>query len=120
MPPPSRRPSSITTVRRCRTSGFSAPMASPILAFHKFPMGHFEGSKLRMWQWAKDFVLADNFFMGAFGGSFLNHQWLICACTPTFANAPEAMRTRLAPDGKLARRPGSPSAKDGAVQLVTP
>jgi acid phosphatase len=83
-------------------------------------MGHFDGSKLRMWQWAKDFVLADNFFMGAFGGSFLNHQWLICACTPTFSDAPEAMRARLEPDGKLAERPGSPSAKDGAVQLVTP
>src|SRR5262249_27441769 len=29
----------------------------------------------------------DNFFMGAFGGSFLNHQYLICGCAPEFANA---------------------------------
>ena len=27
-------------------------------------------------------MLADNFFQGAFGGSFLNHQYLICACAP--------------------------------------
>jgi phospholipase C len=25
--------------------------------------------------------------MGAFGGSFLNHFWLICACTPTYPDA---------------------------------
>ncbi len=32
-------------------------------------------------------VLADNFFHAAFGGSFLNHAWLICACTPVWPNA---------------------------------
>jgi acid phosphatase len=26
-------------------------------------MGYFDGSQLRMWQWAKDYTLADNFFM---------------------------------------------------------
>lgn len=26
-----------------------------------------------MWAVAKKYVLADNFFQGAFGGSFLNH-----------------------------------------------
>ena len=29
-----------------------------------------------------EYTLADHFFMGAFGGSYLNHQWLVCACTP--------------------------------------
>jgi acid phosphatase len=82
-------------------------------------MGYFDGSRLRMWQWAKDYTLADNFFMGAFGGSYLNHQWLICACTPTHPDAPDAMRVRLDPDGKLTRRPGSPSAKDGAVEVIS-
>jgi phospholipase C len=83
-------------------------------------MGNFDGSRLRMWQWARDYVLADNFFMGAFGGSFLNHLWLICACTPTFPGAPEAMRTRLEVDGRLAKRLGSPSAREAAVQLLSP
>jgi acid phosphatase len=50
-------------------------------------MGHYDGSKLPLWQVAKQYTLADNFFMGAFGGSFFNHQWLICACAPTYPNA---------------------------------
>ncbi|HTX40068.1 MAG TPA: acid phosphatase [Bryobacteraceae bacterium] len=50
-------------------------------------MGHYDGSKLRMWKVAKQYVLADNFFMGVFGSSFLNHQWLICACIPVYAHA---------------------------------
>jgi len=40
---------------------------------------------------ASKYTLADNFFHSAFGGSFLNHQWLICACTPTFPNAPASL-----------------------------
>jgi phospholipase C len=28
------------------------------------------------------YAILDNFFQGAFGGSFLNHQWLIAAATP--------------------------------------
>ena len=46
-------------------------------------MGHWNnGATMAMWQIAKNYVLADNFFQGAFGGSFLNHQYLICACAP--------------------------------------
>ena len=82
-------------------------------------MGHFDGSQLRLWRWAQEYTLADNFFMGAFGGSFLNHQWLICACTPRFPEAPEAMHVRLDPDGKLLKKPGSPSAKNGAVDVYS-
>jgi len=81
-------------------------------------MGHFDGSQMRIWQWAKEYALADNFFMGGFGGSFLNHHYLICACAPRFPDAPEIMRARLDPDGKMTKKPGSPSAKDGAVQVV--
>ncbi len=50
-------------------------------------MGHYDGSKMKMWQIARQYTLADNFFMGAFGGSFLNHFWLICACAPQYPNA---------------------------------
>ena len=31
---------------------------------------------------APKYVIADRFFQGAFGGSFLNHQWLIAARAP--------------------------------------
>jgi acid phosphatase len=82
-------------------------------------MGYFDGSQMKLWQWAKDYTLADNFFMGAFGGSFLNHQWLVCACTPTFKDAPESMHAVLDDKGKLKKKPGSPSAREGAVQTYS-
>ncbi len=84
-----------------------------------YTMGYFDGSKMKLWQWAKEYTLADNFFMAAFGGSYLNHQWLICACTPEHKDAPEFMRVRLGKDGKLEKKPESPSAADGAVQTYT-
>jgi acid phosphatase len=30
---------------------------------------------------------ADHFFQGAFGGSFLNHQYLVCACAPLYPSS---------------------------------
>src|SRR5207247_7503394 len=70
-------------------------------------------------QWAKEYTLADRFFMGAFGGSYLNHQYLICACAPQHAEAAPAMRARLDAAGKLEKKPGSPSANEAAVQVFS-
>jgi acid phosphatase len=84
-----------------------------------YTMGYFDGSRMKLWQWAKEFTLADNFFMGAFGGSYLNHQYLICACSPVFKDAPPEMRARLDANGKLEKKPDSPSARDGAVRTYT-
>ncbi|MBV8119181.1 MAG: acid phosphatase [Alphaproteobacteria bacterium] len=50
-------------------------------------MGHYDGNRLPLWNVARQFVLADNFFMGAFGGSYSNHFWLICACTGKYPDA---------------------------------
>ncbi len=50
-------------------------------------MGHYDYSQSALYSLAREFVLADNFFQGAFGGSFLNHQYLICACAPVYPNA---------------------------------
>ncbi len=36
------------------------------------------------------YAIADNFFQAAFGGSFLNHQWLVAAATPVFAGAAQS------------------------------
>jgi phospholipase C len=36
---------------------------------------------------AQQFTLCDNFFHSAYGGSFLNHQWLIAANTPKWTTA---------------------------------
>jgi acid phosphatase len=49
-------------------------------------MGYYDGSNMRLWKIAQQYTLADNFFMGAFGGSYLNHQYLICACVPAVPN----------------------------------
>jgi acid phosphatase len=82
-------------------------------------MGYYDGSSQRMWQWARDYTLADNFFMGAFGGSFLNHQWLVCACTPEFRNAPAQLRAQLDENGRLRKKPSSPaSVLAGPVELL--
>lgn len=53
------------------------------------PMGYYPQSRysLRLWDVAREFVLCDNFFQGAFGGSFLNHQYLISATAPFYPNA---------------------------------
>jgi acid phosphatase len=54
-------------------------------------MGHYDYSQSALFTLAKEFVLADNFFQGAFGGSFLNHQYLICVCAPEYPNADSAI-----------------------------
>jgi phospholipase C len=69
-------------------------------------MGYYDGSGMQLWQWAKRFTLADHFFHAAFGGSFLNHFWLVCACTPKYPNAPDAMVAKLDSGGHLTK--GSP------------
>ncbi|HJU41107.1 MAG TPA: acid phosphatase, partial [Tahibacter sp.] len=90
-------------------------------------MGHFDGANsLALWSIAQQFTLADNFFIGAFGGSFLNHQYLICACAPydfKTANDPVTFAANIAavnPDGvSLQVDPSSPaSALDGVPVFV--
>jgi len=44
-------------------------------------------------------TLLDHFFHAGFGGSFLNHHWLIAAATPTFTSPPVSMVSVLGPDG---------------------
>jgi phospholipase C len=82
-------------------------------------MGYFDGSKMKLWKWAQEYTLADHFFMAAFGGSYLNHQWLVCACTPMDPNAPAAARAQLEADGRLKKKPASPkSVLQGPVEVL--
>jgi acid phosphatase len=53
-------------------------------------MGHYDTSRSALYTLARQYVLADHFFQGAFGGSFLNHQYLICACAPIYPDADKA------------------------------
>ncbi len=51
-------------------------------------MGYYENSAetLRLWQLAQQYTLCDNFFMAAFGGSWLNHIYLIAGQPPYYPN----------------------------------
>ncbi len=92
-------------------------------------MGHWDASKKSLYALAQQFVLADNFFEGAYGGSFLNHQYLICGCAPqvpaSFLTKNHASLNVLgAPNGKgvpqLAANATSPaSALSGPPSLQT-
>lgn len=83
-------------------------------------MGYMDGSALSLYKLAQQYTLADNFFQGAFGGSFLNHQYLICACAPPYPGAPAGLVATVDATGTaLAVSPTSPtSARQGAVQFV--
>jgi len=84
-------------------------------------MGHYDLSGTALWNYAKEFTLADNFFQAAFGGSFLNHQWLICACTPTFKDAPANLH-QWKNDPATGKPTGDPAlTEDGyAVNTIQP
>ncbi len=70
-------------------------------------MGYFDGSRTALWKLAREYTLADRFFQGAFGGSYLNHQYLICACMPVYPDAdkspahPSITVLRTDADGKF-------------------
>ncbi|MCE2563565.1 acid phosphatase [Komagataeibacter sp. FNDCF1] len=88
------------------------------------PMSYWNGSGMRMWDIARRYTLADHFFMGAFGGSFLNHQWLACACAPYYPHADTSpahpVIAAVDASGKaLLVAPNSPrSALDGVPKFV--
>jgi acid phosphatase len=82
-------------------------------------MGTYEGKGTHLYALGREFTVADRFFMGAFGGSSLNHFYLACACSPRFESAPESMRAVLGADGNLKLAPDSPkSALDGPPKWV--
>jgi phospholipase C len=70
-------------------------------------MGYYHSANLPLAKEAADNTLCDNFFHSAFGGSFLNHFFLIAVKAPMFAGAPASMRVQLDANGSL--------VKDGAV-----
>lgn len=72
-------------------------------------MGYYDGSSLPLFKLAQEYTLADNFFMSAFGGSFLNHIWFACACTPLVPEVPDKFRAKLNPDGSLKLKNSSPA-----------
>ncbi len=63
--------------------------------------GYYKTSLIPMLPFAEHYTLCDNFFHSAFGGSFLNHMWLIAAASPVFPNAPASIVAKLDAHGNL-------------------
>ena len=51
-------------------------------------MGYYDGTGTHGWKLAEEFALGDRMFHSAFGGSFLNHSYLVCSCAFRWPNAP--------------------------------
>ncbi len=66
--------------------------------------GYYPTATLPLAEEAERYTLCDNFFHAAFGGSFLNHVWLIAARTPVFPHT---------------RRASSPSSTQAASWCTT-
>ncbi|MES2264189.1 MAG: acid phosphatase [Pseudomonadota bacterium] len=96
-------------------------------------MGYYAetAKNLDLWQIARQYTLCDNFFMAAFGGSYLNHQFLVSGRTPEYFNAadtaakkkivaladgPTGVRLAVAPDSPASALDGKPKyVNDGAI-----
>ena len=93
--------------------------------------GHYDTTQLPIYEYltgpdAPKSVIADNFFQSAFGGSFLNHQWLIAAQTPVYANADHSgtatdlhsvLGTDLNPAGNTPLDPAEVGTRDAALTV---
>lgn len=64
-------------------------------------MGFYTTNLIPLYTMAQQYTLCDNFYHSAFGGSFLNHQWLIAAASPTFPNAPKSIVATVDANGNV-------------------
>lgn len=75
-------------------------------------MGYYETKMLPLYPIAQQYTLCDHFFHSAFGGSFLNHQWLIAAACPFFNSKDSFMYAKPDAHGHLV---GGTLTPDGFV-----
>jgi acid phosphatase len=80
-------------------------------------MGHWDYSHSALYGLAQQYVLADNFFEGAYGGSFLNHQYLVCACAPS---VPGSFVTGLNPSVNVLTAPNGKGVPQLAQNATSP
>ena len=69
--------------------GRAEPLRDAEATLSASTMGYYNTRALPIYQYLHSgghphYAIADDFFQAAFGGSFLNHQWLIAAATPTW------------------------------------
>jgi acid phosphatase len=95
-------------------------------------MGYYDTRRLPVYEYLHErghpsYVISDRFFQAAFGGSFLNHQWLIAAASPVFPGATADQHSLLDSNG-MPLPPTSPyplytptgPARDTAVTQACP
>src|SRR3954454_18832389 len=91
--------------------------------------GYYDTTKLPVYQYLHSgshprYVILDNFFQAAFGGSFLNHQFLIAAAAPTYPNAPASLHSVIDSNGMPTAyplyKPTVPVPQRGPLTTVCP
>jgi acid phosphatase len=64
-------------------------------------MGYYPTAQLPLAQLAQQYTLCDHFFHSAFGGSFMNHIFLVSANVASFPDAPSSIVAVLDADGSV-------------------
>jgi len=91
--------------------------------------GYYDTTNLPIYKYltgpnAPKYAILDQFFQAAFGGSFLNHQWLIAAATPVFTDpipTPDTLHSIIDADGFPANYPPlhpTTGLRDGALTVA--
>ena len=80
-----------TDSRSGSNSGFVTWSDNPGLV-----MSHYDATDLPEGLLAQQYTICDNFFHSAFGGSYLNHQWLIAAASSVYNNMPTSNNGNIA------------------------
>src|SRR5262249_48151678 len=91
-------------------------------------MGYYDTTSLPIYLYlhskgAPKYAIADRFFQSAFGGSFLNHQFLIAAAAPTYPNAPANLHSVVDANGmpnNYMLYKATKAVTDGAVTQTCP
>jgi phospholipase C len=82
-------------------------------------MSYFNATTLPEGLLAQQYTMDDNFFHAAYGGSFLNHQFLVSATAPVYPNAPSNLMPVLDPTtGQLALNSNGQIIQDGKVTPI--
>lgn len=93
-------------------------------------MSFYDARQIVLGMFAEQYTLCDHYFHSAFGGSFLNHMWLLGARTPVWRDAPPSERPKadpvtgklingvVTPDGYMVNTPPDPTPQ-GPVPLQT-
>ena len=70
-------------------------------------MGYYDYKNSHLWKLAETYALGDRMFHSAFGGSYLNHTYLVCGCAFRWPDPPPAIVAQIDEKGRV--------IKDGQV-----